>query len=156
MITNKDLEKLNEFHRTQPALTHVGERKDNANVGVRLGDLIREGHSSASVIGTWDFDVDGGAVDVYSLGVKLPKGALVKGVYTNTVSAVTSAGTPEIDVLAGATVLASIADATALSGVESQTVTLVKLSDEEYLNFEIKTAAATAGKVEVIVEYLAP
>lgn len=154
--TQEDIKKINDISKKEPYLVYQGKRKDNKNTSVQLGDLVREGLSAGAKEGTYDFAINGGDIGEISLKNSVPVGAVIKAVYTEVVSAVTSGGAPEVDIKVGSDVLASIADATALSGIELQTTTLTRTSAEESLVFEIKAAAITAGEVNVIVEYINP
>ena len=156
MSRQEDLSKLNDIAKKEPYLVYHGKREDNKNVAVKLGDLVGEALTSGDKEGVYDFDVNGGTIGEISLKSYIPSGAIVKAVYTDVKSAITSAGTPAIDIKVGSDVLAAIADGTALSGVEEQTTTLTRVSADESLIFEIKDAAITAGKVNVIVEYINP
>jgi len=102
----------------------------------------------------WDFAVDG-AVDI-AFGRHIPEGAIVKAVTVDVLTAV--AGATDAVLKAGATALVAATDLTALSGIATIALTDVdgiKLAVSSELNIDF-TAAPSAGKLRVFVEYLLP
>ena len=102
----------------------------------------------------YDFSEDGAAD--FSSGRYLPEGAIVKALTVDVQTAVTGATDAVIN--AGATALTAATDLTALSGIATVALTDtdgIKLSADSELNIDF-TAAPTAGKVRVFVEYLLP
>jgi hypothetical protein len=157
LLTSSDKTKLNNFHKSQPALVNAGKPFGSDEAGVMLGDLMALAVSTSCVKATWDFSVKGGAItpDI-ELDAVLPAGAIVTGVITREVTNVTSAGVCLFNLKAGATSLCSIANATAMAGVEAQTVSLSYLSADSKVYLNIDTTAATAGKVEFYIQFICP
>jgi hypothetical protein len=155
-MLSTDKTKLNDFHKSQPALSKPGF-VNSYPAGVELGTLIDKALSNVCSKATWDFASHGGAItpDIY-LGVTIPAGAIVTGVVTREVTNVTSLGAPEFVVTVGATAVATVADATALAGVQVQTATAAYFAAESKVYLNINTAAATAGKVEFYISYICP
>ncbi len=116
--------------------------------------VLNEGGSRCASI-LWDFAEEGGAQADYSLGRKLPAGAIVTRCTADTQTDVT--GGADFLVSAGATALTTAA---ALTTAGLTTLSLpanaVKVSTESELKITIGTADATAGKVRFFVEYLLP
>lgn len=113
----------------------------------------------------YDFAVDGGAVGAISLSSKtgsaftLPLNALVKSVLAKVVTTCTSGGAATVAIGNTATPDAYMA-ATAVAslvanyvGTEQGTPNSVGAANEQDLTLTIATAALTAGKIEVHVEY---
>lgn len=124
---------------------------------IPLGTYINKGLTSVCSMFTYDFAVHGGAItpDI-ALGT-LPAGAIVVGVLTDVLSAVTTSdlvNVPAFGLKVGTTAVASILDATALSGVAIQTATPVKTANTSAVALNIDTAVVSAGKVRFIVQYV--
>lgn len=106
----------------------------------------------------WDKSVDGGAVGTISFGRMLPAGAVVIGIISDELTAVT--GATEIQLKAGSTNLSGVIDFTGDAGIQSRalagSVAGIKLAAESELKIAITTNAATAGKVRFFVRYLLP
>lgn len=104
----------------------------------------------------WDFSVDGGAIGDILFGVKLPAGSIVTNVWVDKEVAVT--GATAVTVSAGATALTAqfdlVAAATTASRALAGSATAIKLSAASELKLSIATAAGTAGKVAIYVEYV--
>lgn len=104
----------------------------------------------------WDFAVDGGATG--DLDVLTADGAcLVRCIGANVKTAVTSAGSLDLDLGKGAggvEFLSSVAVAslTLASYQASASQAFLKLADGEKIIMGIDVAAATAGKIEFIFE----
>ena len=155
-ITGRDKTLLDNFHKTQPGLTYSGEMGANSYpAGVQVGTLLEKAMSSAAVSADWTFSVHGGAVtpDI-DLGKVIPAGAIITAVYTYVLSACTAASV--FIVKAGASTLCTIADASALAGVELQTTTLTQVSADSKLYLNIDAPAATDGSVRFVVQYFNP
>jgi len=128
----------------------------------KLGQELK--HRVQVVKGIWDFADQGGAVGTGDLKdddgnvIKLPAGVIIRQVYTREVTNVTTsaAGTLAFDSEASGDLLTDTAAAT-FSGIQAgepvgTAATMVRLTAERTLGYEIKTGALTAGKVEVFVE----
>jgi len=155
-ITGRDKTYLDNFHKTQPGLTYSGQMGSNSYPdGVKIGTLLEKAMSSVAVSADWTFSVHGGAVtpDI-DLGAVIPAGAIITAVYTYVLSACTAAS--EFVVKAGSSDLCTVADASALAGVELQTTTLTQVSADSKLYLNINTTAATDGSVRIIVQYFNP
>jgi hypothetical protein len=105
----------------------------------------------------YDFSVDGGAIGTLSFKTSLPAKAVVTGVFADELTDITSGGSATVKVVAGstdlttATAIASFGGATALTLAASATA--IKLASGGELKLTIATAALTAGKLLVAVEY---
>jgi hypothetical protein len=131
---------------------------------VRLGSLL-DGQKG-SVRAKYDFATQGGAVSTINLldeegnAVKLPDNAIITDVIIDVITAPTSGGSATIAVgavasndLLGATAIASFTGI--LQGVPDDAVAnMIKLSAEATLDMTIATAALTAGKFIVFVDYV--
>ena len=108
---------------------------------------------------TWDYAVDGGAIDPNGIGfgVKLPAGAIVTGITVDKESAVTGATSAVLN--AGSTALTAtlnlvlIANTSHISTLAGS-ATAIKLASASELKLVISSSAGTAGKVTFYVEYL--
>lgn len=112
--------------------------------------------------GKYDFAVDGGAVGDIPLGVKLPKGALVREALINVITVPTSAGAATIalkleaagDVQAAAAISGAPWSTTGIKLASlTRTAAPVNLTLERELTATVGTAALTAGVFEVLIEY---
>jgi hypothetical protein len=157
LLTSSDKTKLNNFHKSQPALVNSGKPYGSDEAGVMLGDYMASAVAVSCVKATWDFSVHGGAItpDI-DLGVTLPSGAIVTNILSREVTNVTSGGVCLFNVKAGAVSLGSIADATAMAGVQALTVSLSCLAANSKVYLNIDTTAATAGKVEFYIQFVCP
>lgn len=131
---------------------------------IRLGDLI-EGQQGC-LRATYDFSVLGGAVGTVNLldpsgnAATLPDKAIVTQVYIDEVTNVTSGGSATIAIglntttdLIGATAIASFTGI--IAGTPTGTAaTMVKATAARTITATIGTAAVTAGKLEVFIEYV--
>jgi hypothetical protein len=152
-IRKIDKEKLDGFSRYTPALYHAelpGER-----AMVKIGSYLDKALSSVAVEAVYDFARHGGEAGTFRLGTYLPAGAIVTDVITDTLTAVESLGLPEFALKLDTATVVTIADATALSAVEKQTVAPKKAASRSELCLEVGTDI-TAGKVRFIVQYLLP
>lgn len=119
------------------------------------------------VKGKYRFSVQGGAVGSVNLVdddgvvVKLPSGAIVTKAYINIVQAMVSTGgtgTIAVSIQSAGDLLAAV-DADTLSGVTAAipvgtAATMIKLTAERTLTATVATAAITAGKFDVFVEFV--
>lgn len=121
-----------------------------------------------SLKGTWDFDVDGGAVGAYEL-VSVPADFRVEEVIYEVETAVTSGGTPTVELGDGDDADGYYADfqasmgATGIKGLNdddrgaylwdvANSVKDTKVySAADTIDFTVGTAALTAGKINVYV-----
>lgn len=145
--------------------------KDALNIwaphGVKVGDALDE--KVGVLVGYYDFATQGGAVGVVNLlkdlsksssTLDLPSGAIVRQVAVQILTAFTSAGgTGTIALTANTSgdLLAAV-DADTLAGISSgiptgSAATMVALTADRSLKLAIATAAITAGKCAVYVEY---
>lgn len=139
-----------------------------------MGNFSNESHREEYV---YDFAVDGGAVGAIDLSAKanshvVPSGALVKAVYARVVTAFTSGGaatvswgpTADADGYSGAAkAMAAMTANAAFSGEHDGGALLatpgvypVVAASSQDLKLTIGTAALTAGKLVVVVEYEKP
>lgn len=136
----------------------------------KIGDLLDE--KVGVLVGYYDFATHGGAVGVVNLlkdltggdvienRLILPSGAIIKQVAVQILTAFTSTGgTGTIALTANSSgdLLAAV-DADTLSGISAGIPTgaaaaMVALTAERTLKLAIATAAITAGKAAVYVEY---
>lgn len=130
----------------------------------RLGLAMKEQLGVA--IGNYSFAVQGGAIGTISLKdgdgqvLKLPANALIKNVVIDVITSPTSGGSATIAVTAvssgdlkAATAVASFTGK--LQGIPDNVVAnMIKLSSEKTISIAIATAALTAGKFNVLVEYV--
>lgn len=120
------------------------------------GVLDASGNRCESVV--WDFSQDGGAISTISFGRLLPANALVIGVISQELTAVT--GATSITLKAGSTSLTGAIDFTGDAGIQSRALAGaaagILISAASELNIAIATAAATAGKIRFYVRYLLP
>lgn len=131
----------------------------------QLGTLLR--NRKGTLKGIYDFSTRGGAVGTYNLYdedgnvVALPSGAIITQVYVDIVTAFTSTGgTGTIALTANSSgdLLAAV-DADTLSGVNAgipvgTAATMVKTTADRNLSLAVATAALTAGKAHVFVDYV--
>lgn len=131
---------------------------------IRLGTLL-EGQKGCLRC-TYDFAVQGGAVGTVDLvdpdgnDATLPDNAIITRVFIDEVTNVTSGGAATIAIgantttdLLGATAIASFTGI--IAGVPDDAVgNMVKLTADRTLTATIATAAVTAGKLEIFVEYV--
>lgn len=119
--------------------------------------------------GTWDFDVDGGAVGTYSL-ITVPANFSVLDVWYDVETAITSGGTPTITLGDGDDADGYFADFQSTMGVagtkglsaddkgalawdDTNDARQVKLySSSDTIDLTVGTAALTAGKLKVYVK----
>lgn len=122
-----------------------------------------------TVVGEYDFAVDGGAVGVITLrggglfGNALPAGSVVLSGYIEVDTAVTSGGAATVSV--GSEAAADLLAAAAVSGAPWSTTgrksvipagtgaTSVKTTAARSLAVTVATAALTAGKFRVVIVY---
>lgn len=110
---------------------------------------------------TYDFAVDGGAVSSIGLGVTIPDNAIIVGGVLDIVTAFTSTGgtgTIALDSEGAGDLLAAV-DADTLSGVVAlipvwTAATAIKMTAANELTITIATAAITAGKAVLFVQYV--
>lgn len=113
----------------------------------------------------YDFSQDGGAVGAINLrGDKLPSGAVVIDSYISVVTPVTSGGAATVslgvesatDIRAAATLATAPALGTAAvpKGAVTRATSAVQLTADRHVVATIATAALTAGKFSVIIEYV--
>jgi hypothetical protein len=138
-----------------------------------MGTFSNEAHSHEYV---YDFAVDGGAIGAIDLSAKansqlLSAGCLVKAVYARVVTAFTSGGaatvswgpSADVDGYSGAAkAMAAMTLNAAFSGEHDSGALLtggvypVVASNSQDLKLTIATAALTAGKLVIVVEYYKP
>jgi hypothetical protein len=107
----------------------------------------------------YDFAVDGGVAGDISLGVTIPDNAIITGAFVEGITAVTSSGAATVAVK-----LQSAADVLGATGKAALTGTAVvpgaavmsapfKLTAARVVTITVGTAALTAGKFNVWIEY---
>jgi hypothetical protein len=108
----------------------------------------------------YDFSQDGGAVGTISFGRFIPSGAIINKITSDEITALTSSGSATVTVKAGSTSLtAALAFDTGFAGIGDAALTDtdgLKLSADSELKITIGTAALTAGKLRLYVQYLLP
>lgn len=120
--------------------------------------------------GNWKFSRDGGAVATYNLkdmdgvsNIVIPSGAIIRNVYVHVVAAVTSGGSLTLDVNGNAAndLLAAAAVATLtlnakLAGIPDFATVAdhVILTADRTLTIDLNVEAATAGEINVYVDYV--
>jgi len=132
----------------------------------RSGDAIKTAQRLTSIKGTYDFSEKGGAVSIIKLldddgkVVQIPAGAIVKAIFTNETTVLTSGGSATVKLEAGAIDLSSaIAFDTGFSGINAHGIqggaaSGVLISSDTDLQIEIEVAALTAGVLEYYVDVL--
>jgi hypothetical protein len=145
------LDKVGYYH---PDFTRSGV--PGANHYIPLGSYLALGMTSLAVAYTYDFAAHGGAITPDIALGQLPAGAIVTSVLTDVLTSVTIAAGSTWALKVGSAVVASIADPSALTGVEAQTTTPLKAPITSAVALNIDVAATTAGKVRFIVQYLMP
>lgn len=132
-----------------------------------LGSNLQEAQTFG-LKGVWSYEVDGGAVGSYNLknkylseAVVLPSGAIITNCFFEEVTPITSAGSTaklSLDSETTGDLKAAVA-ATSVSGkvacIPDGTVSnMVKLTAQRNLKLSISSEAATAGKVNVFIQYV--
>jgi len=131
----------------------------------RLGLLLKEQLGVA--IGNYSFAVQGGAVGTINLkdgdgkDLKLPANALIKNVVIDVITQPTSGGSATIAVTAVSSgdLLAALAVGSftgRIQGIpdDATVADMIKLSSEKTISIAVAVAALTAGKFNVLVEYV--
>lgn len=88
----------------------------------------------------------------------VPQGAIVVRAWTDVETAMTSGGSATVALAVGSSTPIALKSATAFddaayTGVDSHSVTAAKTDSEGRITFTVATAALTAGKVHIYVEY---
>lgn len=111
---------------------------------------------------TYDFDKHGGAIGDISLELVLPNGAIIYDGVVDVLTAPTSGGSATVALklqssadLLGATAIASVTGLLNLIPA-SAVASAFKLTADRTLKVTIATAALTAGKFNVYVQYFLP
>lgn len=128
-----------------------------------LGTLLFQGHNTA--YGVYDFTVNGGAIGTTNIGITLPGKSIIRNVFFDVITQPTSGGSATISFKA-----VSTGDLKAALAISSWTVgeitgipvfgtvsTYIKVSTTTtpvVLSAAIATAALTAGKIGVYVDYV--
>lgn len=110
----------------------------------------------------FDFSVSGGAVGSYLMTdeqgrpVSVPANAIITSLMTDVITSFTSSGSATVAISADNTSLlaATAYNDAALTGVDAQSISPTKITSEKQLTVAIATAAVTAGKMRVFVEYV--
>ncbi len=125
----------------------------------RIGTRLVEAHTTAS--GRYDFAVQGGATGVYDSGIHLPKGAVIREVFFDVITAATTSnsGTISLDANTTGDLKAALAAASwsgIVAGIPVYTAaSMVKLTAARTITFTIANAL-TAGKINVYIDYVYP
>lgn len=123
-----------------------------------LGTRLLEAHSVA--YGAYDFAKQGGATGTYDSGITLPKGAVIREVFFDVITAGTTSASGTMSFGANTTTDLKAALAAAswtgiVAGIPVFTAaTMVKTTAVRNLVWTIATGAFTAGKVNVYVDYV--
>lgn len=142
-----------------------------------MGDMV-PGRTGVGVVGTnqyigrtkwarayYDFATDGGAVGAINLrGDKLPSGARILSTHIDVATAVTSGGAATVslgvetatDIRAAATLATapSLAAVATPLGAVTRATAAAKTTAERHVVATIATAALTAGRFSVLIEYV--
>jgi len=109
----------------------------------------------------YDFAVDGGAASVITPAIteSIPNGAVVTNLYAVEQTAFTSAGAATVQLKCGSIALTgALAFDTGFTGANSlalaSSATAIDLTANGALTLTVATAALTAGKVDIYVEYM--
>jgi len=109
----------------------------------------------------YDFAVNGGAVGTVNLPVAIPVGSIIRHVYIDVITTLTSAGSATVAlgiVAAGdtraATAIASLTAGSLLDGIPDGTAsTMLRTTAASGLIVTIAVADLTAGQFRVVVDY---
>lgn len=155
-LSAKARQLLNLFSQSQPALQDKDKPAGAATIF--LGDTLEALSSQEVVEATYDFSKLGGAVGALTLGLSLPKGAIVTQLWTDAQTAMTSGGSATVALSAGAEVLkaATAFDDASYIGVDQHLSAPIKLATGGQLTLTIAAAALTAGKLRICLAYLKP
>lgn len=107
---------------------------------------------------TYDFSQDAGAIGSVTFGISLPANSVVTAIFSDELTALTSAGSATVQLKAGSTDLTdAIAFDTGFAGTQSQALassaTAIKVGSADDLTLDIATADLTAGKVTLLIEF---
>jgi hypothetical protein len=142
------------------------DRMNSSSIKNKLGTELD--NCKNNVKGVYNFAVVGGAVadialkDIEGATLKLPAGAIITNVIVHVVTACTSGGSATVAIkansaadLCGATAVASLTGNALIAGVPVGTAaTAVRLTAERTIYATIGTAALTAGKLHVFIDYM--
>jgi hypothetical protein len=123
-----------------------------------LGTKLQQMHRTA--VGTLDFSLVGGAVGDLAVGITLPIKAIVRRVFFDVVTPPTSGGSATIafKVQSAGDLKAALAIASwtgIVAGIpDGTTATMIKATAERQVYATVATAALTAGKIKVFVDYV--
>lgn len=131
---------------------------------VRLGNVLD--NQLGAVQGHYSFAVSGGAIGAISLldddgqVLKLPANAVIKNVIIDVITVPTSLGSATVSFgavsgvdLKAATAIASITGD--VQGIPNGAVgNMIKLTSEKTITMTVAVAALTAGKLNVVIEYV--
>lgn len=167
---------LNRFALTQPGLQLPGQpagtnNEANPNLGDVLADMGNDQHRTADC--TWDFATNGGAIGtinlqkriesvqpsgvVITLPILIPAGSIITKVVTDTQVALTSGGSATVAVDVGTDVVVAAQAFGSVTGVQAWSASLpLKSANGGSVQLTIATAALTAGRIRIVVEYLKP
>lgn len=136
-------------------------RANAASYKHNAGTVLRQAHTTA--VGVWDYSQQGGTVGNHAVGISLPANAIIRNVFTDEVTNVTTSASGGLDfILAGASVgheltlnRAASAWAAQQAGKPDGTVTnMVNPTVATSVLARITTGALTAGKVKIFVDYV--
>lgn len=158
----------NQGETTHAAAQELLNKSANSSTAVktRLGLVLKEQLGVA--IGSYSFAVQGGAIGTINLrdgdgkALKLPANAIIKNVVIDVITAPTSGGSATIAVTAvssgdllAATAIGSLTAGRYQGIPDDATVAdMIKLTSEKTLSIAVAVAALTAGKFNVLVEYV--
>ena len=108
----------------------------------------------------YDFTTMGGTVGAIGLGVYIPSGAIIVRAIGQTITSMTSGGSATVAIAAGATaILGTTAfNASAVTGIDILNAfgTPLAVASNGEVTWTIATAALTAGKYAIYIDYLTP
>jgi hypothetical protein len=144
-------------------------RTNQVIADIQIDSAGRWPHGRAIGRATYDFAVDGGATSTItpSAGVVIPANAIVTEAWIDVIASVTSAGAGTVAVqlvnagdILGTTAKTSLSAGTVLVGVPNGNDTTapapLKIASDATLQVVIATAALTAGKINIYIEYIYP
>jgi hypothetical protein len=124
-----------------------------------LGTKLQQMHTTA--VGTYDFSLVGGAVGDLSTGIVLPDNAIVRRAFLDVITPPTSGGSATVAFkvqsaadLKAATAIASLTAGVHDGALNDSVAAYIKLTAERTVYATVATAALTAGKIKIYVDYV--
>lgn len=147
VLTSEQVALLNKFADSQPALNEPGKPLGESQV--KLGDAMSLAAGGSAKKFTWDFAAQGGT-GTKVLGT-IPAGSIVTGVVLDATAAAVVGATDAAIELDGTELLTQDLDAQG-AAIDMPATTPAKATQGEVTL--VFTAAATAGKLDVIVQFI--